>query len=247
MIGAGILCWRQSWSLSSPKGKPWVLLEPIAPPEGQAGASLYTWVLGDHSDMPEDQPAPGIAGNHSDEHLSCLRFPTLAPWESSGRLLPRRCNNLQHTGCLSPLPEPPFPLASPVPYVPKRTAFPSPWITSTYSAAPLLSGPRRTVLVVSQLTGVLPALPRDELGCTRTSAALPGASTLRCSQEQGCGAQGWAPGLVRLRDTGTCTDADGFKFLNVRLYHLCLHFSSLFQPLYNQPSDTRQYHENIKM
>lgn len=107
---------------------------------------------------------PDIAGNHSDEHLSCLQFPTLAPRESSGRLLPRRHNNLQHTGCLSPLPEPPFPLASPVPYVPKRTAFPSRWITSTYSAAPRLSGPRRTVLVVSQLAGALPALPQDEPG-----------------------------------------------------------------------------------
>lgn len=51
---------------------------------------------------------------------SCLR---LAPWESSGRLLPCRHNNLQHTDCLFPLPKPPFPLASPVSYVPKRTAF----------------------------------------------------------------------------------------------------------------------------
>lgn len=164
MMGAYISCCCQPWSPSSPKGKPCVLLEPIAPLEGQTGALLYTRMLGDHRNVSGDQPAPGIAGNHSDGHLSCLQFPTLAPRESSGRLLLRRHNNLQHTGCLSPLPKPPFPLASPVPYVPKRTAFPSRWITSTYSAAPRLSGPRRSVLVVSQLAGALPALPRHEPG-----------------------------------------------------------------------------------
>lgn len=41
---------------------------------------------------------------------------------SSGRLLPCRHNNARRTGCLCPLPGPPFPLASPVAYVPRRAA-----------------------------------------------------------------------------------------------------------------------------
>lgn len=58
-------------------GKTLVLPEPSAPPEGWTRASPYTWVLGDCSDVPGGQPAPGVAGNDGGEDLSCLQLPAL--------------------------------------------------------------------------------------------------------------------------------------------------------------------------
>lgn len=70
--------------------------------------------------MPGDLAMLKTPGTNTRPACSCL---FLAVWEGSGRLSPRRHNNSRLTDCLSPLPEPRFPLASPVSYVPRRSAF----------------------------------------------------------------------------------------------------------------------------
>jgi len=58
-MGASIWCWRQPWSLGSPKGNPGqnaCPTEPRASAEGCTRASLYAWVLGGCGDTPGGHP-----------------------------------------------------------------------------------------------------------------------------------------------------------------------------------------------
>lgn len=67
--------------------------------------------------------APGSAGSPRGKPSSCPQPPVPGSLGGLRQLLARRHNNSQLADGLSPLPEPRSPLASPVSYVARRSAF----------------------------------------------------------------------------------------------------------------------------